>query len=183
MRIRFNRWQQIGVVLSVLAFVGIGIYAWVFEARHRDSFYITQFTMCYNTLRTQNDALQGLGTQEDRAEREAANQAEYGQCMNEADATLRATTDANLKRMPIFLATVLGLIVIAWLIELLVVEIARWIMTEFAEIAAHSSLDHNELFLGIVFSSRRLVKCISIVSRCSAYRSAKKSFPEQIHDS
>ena len=36
MRIRLNRWQQIGVVLSVLAFVGIGVYAWVFEARHRD---------------------------------------------------------------------------------------------------------------------------------------------------
>ena len=36
MRIRLNRWQQIGVVLSMLAFVGIGIYAWVFEARRRD---------------------------------------------------------------------------------------------------------------------------------------------------
>ena len=48
--------------------------------------------------------------------------------MNEADATLRETNDANLKHMPIFLATVLGLIVIAWLIELLVVEIARWII-------------------------------------------------------
>ena len=108
-------------------FLGIGIYAWVFEARQRDSFYITQLIMCYNTLRT-NDALQGLGTQEDRAEREAANQAEYGQCMNEADATLRATTDADLKRMPIFLATVLGLIVIAWLIEWFIVEIVRWIM-------------------------------------------------------
>jgi hypothetical protein len=77
-------------------------------------------------LRTQNDALQGLGKQEDRPEREAANQAEYEQCMNEADATLRATTDANLKRMPIFLATVLGLIVIAWLIEWFIVEIVRW---------------------------------------------------------
>jgi hypothetical protein len=83
MRIRLSRWQQIGVIFSVLAFVGIGIYAWVFEARHRDSFYITQLIMCYNTLRTQNGALQGLGTQQDRAEREAANQAEYGQCMNE----------------------------------------------------------------------------------------------------
>ena len=127
MRIRLNRWQQIGVVLSMLAFVGIGIYAWVFEARHRDSFYITQITMCYGTLRIQNDALQGLGTQEDRAEREAANQSEYGQCMNEADATLRETNDANLKHMPIFLATVLGLIVIAWLIEWFVVEIVRWV--------------------------------------------------------
>ena len=66
MRIRLNRWQRVGIVLSVLAFVGIGIYAWVFEARQRDRFYSTQLSMCYNTLRTQNDALQGLGTQEDR---------------------------------------------------------------------------------------------------------------------
>jgi hypothetical protein len=111
----------------VLAFVGIGIYTWVFEALHRDRFYSTQLSMCYNTLRTQNDALQALGTQEDRAKREAANQAEYELCKNEADATLRETADANRKRMPMFLATVLGLIVIAWLIELLVVESARWI--------------------------------------------------------
>ena len=127
MRIRLNCWQQIGVVLSVHAFVGIGIYAWVFEARHRDSFYITSvvarkvastsfmlcelriihlaisttnnsisqadndqskygcekyrhaFEVCSRSpcvtilLRTQNDALQGLGKQEDRPEREAAN--------------------------------------------------------------------------------------------------------------
>ena len=127
MRIRLNCWQQIGVVLSVFAFVGIGVYAWVFEARHRDGFYVTQLIMCYNSLRTQSDALQGLATQEDRAERDAANQAEYEQCMNEANATLHETNDANLKHMPIFLATLLGLIVIAWLIEWFVVEIARWI--------------------------------------------------------
>ena len=98
-----------------------------FETRHRDSFYITQITMCEGTLRIQNDALQGLGTQEDRAEKEAANQSEYGQCKKEADATWRETSDANLKHMPIFLATVLGLIVIAWLIEWITVDIARWI--------------------------------------------------------
>jgi hypothetical protein len=89
MRIRLNRWQRVGVILSVLAFVGLGIYAWVFEARQRDRFYSTQLSMCYNTLRTQNDALQDLETQEDRAKRETANQSEYEQCKNEADATLR----------------------------------------------------------------------------------------------
>ena len=127
MRIRLNRWQWVGIVLSVLAFVGIGIYAWVFEERHRDRFYSTQLSMCYNTLRTQNDALQGVGTQEDRAQRETANQAEYEQCMNEADATLRESFNASFERMPIFLAKVLGIIVVAWLIELFIVEIARWI--------------------------------------------------------
>jgi hypothetical protein len=127
MRIRLNRWQQVGIVLSVLAFVGIGIYAWVFEAWHRDRFHGTQLSMCYNTLRTQNDALQALGPQEDRAKREAANQSEYEQCKNEADATLRESFNTSLERLPIFLAKVLGIIVVAWLIEWFIVEITRWI--------------------------------------------------------
>ena len=95
MRLKLNKWQRVGVVLSVLAFIGLGVYAWVFEAQQRDKFYSTQLSMCYNTLRTQNDALQGLGTQEDRIEREAANQAEYAQCMNEADAALRESFNAS----------------------------------------------------------------------------------------
>jgi hypothetical protein len=124
---RLNRWQRIGIVLSVLAFIGLGVYAWVFEARQRDRFYSTQLSMCDGTLRTQNEALQGIGTQEDRAKREAANQSEYEECKNEAGATLRESFNASLQRMPLFLAKVLGLIVLAWLIEWFVVEIARWI--------------------------------------------------------
>jgi hypothetical protein len=127
MRIRLNRWQRVGIVLSVLVFVGIGIYTWVFEARYRDRFYSTQLSMCNGTLRTQNEALQGIGTQEDRAKREAVNQSEYEECKNEAGATLRESFNVSLERMPIFLAKVLGLIVLAWLIEWFVVEIARWI--------------------------------------------------------
>jgi hypothetical protein len=113
--------------LSVFAFIGLGVYAWVFEARHRDKFYSTQLSMCDGTLRTQNEALQGIGTQEDRAKREAVNQSEYEECKNEAGATLRDLFNTSLQRMPIFLAKVLGLIVLAWLIEWFVVEIARWI--------------------------------------------------------
>jgi hypothetical protein len=83
--------------------------------------------MCDGTLRTQNGTLQGIGTQEDRAKREAANQSEYEECKNEADATLRESFNASLQRMPLFFAKVFGLIVLAWLIEWFVVEIARWI--------------------------------------------------------
>jgi hypothetical protein len=114
MRTRLNRWQRIGIVLSVLAFMGLAVYAWVFEARHRDKFYSTQLSMCAGTLRTQNEALQGIGTQEDRAKREAVNQSEYEECKNEAGATLRDLFNTSLQRMPIFLAKVLGLIVLAW---------------------------------------------------------------------
>ena len=102
MRLKLNKWQRLGVVLSVLAFVGLGIYAWVCEARQRDRFYSTQLSMCYNTLRTKNDALQALGTQEDRIKREAANQGEYAQCMNEADAALRESFNASLEPCQFF---------------------------------------------------------------------------------
>ena len=126
MRMRLNLWQRIGIVLSVLAFIGLAVYAWAFEARHRDRFYSTQLSMC-DPLRTQNDALQDFGTQEDRVKREATNQSEYAECKDEADATLRESFNAGLQRIPLFLAKVLGLIVLAWLIEWFVVEIARWI--------------------------------------------------------
>jgi hypothetical protein len=124
---RLNLWHRIGIVLSVLAFIGLAVYAWAFEARHRDRFYSTQLSMCDRTLRTQNDALQDFGTQEDRVKREATNQSEYKECKDEADATLRESLNASLQRMPLFLAKVLGLIALAWLIEWFVVAIARWI--------------------------------------------------------
>ena len=66
--------------------------------------------------------------------------------MNEADATLRESFKASLERMPIFLAKVLGIIVVAWLIEWFIVEIARWIRRSSQRVAAHSSLDHNDVF-------------------------------------
>ena len=127
MRIRLNRWQRVAIVLSVLAFVGMGLYAWVFEARQRDHFYLLQLSMCNATLQMENDLLRDIGKEEDRDKRQAAVQAENESCKSEAPATLRKSFHASLERMPLFLATVLGLIVLAWLIEWFVVEIVRWI--------------------------------------------------------
>ena len=54
MRIRLNAWQRIGIVLSVLVFVGLGVYAWVFEAQHREQFYRWRLSMCNATLQIEN---------------------------------------------------------------------------------------------------------------------------------
>lgn len=72
MRIRLNRWQQVGIVLSVLAFIGLGVYAWIFEARQRNHIYLQQLSMCDATLQTDKEELQYLGKEEDRDKREAA---------------------------------------------------------------------------------------------------------------
>ena len=55
MRIRLNAWQRIGIVLSVLVFVGLGVYAWVFEAQHREQFYRWRLSMCNATLQIENE--------------------------------------------------------------------------------------------------------------------------------
>jgi hypothetical protein len=125
MRIGFNAWQRIAIALSVLALVGIGAYVWVFEARHRDQFYRWQLSLCNTTLQTENESLQYAGKEEDRERREAAIQADHERCNGEATANLHESSEASLKRLPVFLAKVLGLIILAWLIEWCAVEIAR----------------------------------------------------------
>ncbi len=125
MRITLGRWQRIGIVLSVLAFVGIGLYAWTFEARHRDHIYQLQLSTCDATQRIANEELQSLGNDGDRERRKAAIQKDYETCKTEAAAKLQSAFDVSLRRLPIFLATVLVLIVLAWLVEWFVIEVAR----------------------------------------------------------
>ena len=127
MRIRLNAWQRIGIVLSVLVFVGLGVYAWVFEAQHREQFYRWRLSMCNATLQIENESLQHIGKKEDRDQREAAIQADHERCKGQAGADLHDSYDASVRRLPIFLAKVFGLIILAWLIEWFVIEIAKWI--------------------------------------------------------
>jgi hypothetical protein len=125
MRIKLGRWQRIGIALSVLAFVGLGVYAWIFEARHRDQVYHRQLSTCDATLRFAKDQLQSLGNDDDREMRETAIQKDYETCKTEAVEKLQTAFDHSLRRLPIFLATVLVLIILAWLIEWFLIEMAR----------------------------------------------------------
>ena len=63
----------------------------------------------------------------DKDQREAAIQADHERCKGQAGADLRDSYDGSVRRLPIFLAKVFGLIILAWLIEWFVIEIARWI--------------------------------------------------------
>jgi hypothetical protein len=127
MRIKLDGWQRIGILLSVLAVVGLAAYAWVFQARQRDHFYSMQLSLCNATIETEKGLLQYLGKEEVRAQRAAEFEAEYVGCKNEAGELLARSFNASLRHMPIFLAKVLAIIVFAWLIEWFVVEIVGWI--------------------------------------------------------
>ena len=126
MGLKLNKWQRVGIILSVIAFVGLALQAWVFQARQRDQFYTMQLILCEDTLRTENELAQNVGKQEDRAKREATNQTEYESCKVEAAELLRTSFDSSYKTMPIFLAKVLAIIIFAWLLEWIIVETLRW---------------------------------------------------------
>ncbi len=125
MRIKLGRWQRIGIALSVLAFVGLGVYAWTFEARHRDQIYHLQLGACDAAVHFAKDQLQSLGNDDDRQIRETTIQKDYETCKTEAAEKLQTASNHSLRRLPIFLATVLMLIILAWLIEWFVIEMAR----------------------------------------------------------
>ena len=99
MGLKLNKWQRAGIILSVIAFVGLALQAWVFQARQRDQFYNIQLSLCEDTLRTENELAQNVGKQEDLAKREATNQTEYESCKAEAAELLRTSFDSSYKTM------------------------------------------------------------------------------------
>ena len=80
MRIRLNGWQRIGIVLSVIWFLGFGGYVWIWDNRTKSEFYGWQLKMCDVVLSERNGSLQFLTKQEDRDERADENAAEYLNC-------------------------------------------------------------------------------------------------------
>jgi hypothetical protein len=46
---RGRGWRRIGIVLSVIWFIGFGGYVWTSEVRHISDYYEFQLKMCYAT--------------------------------------------------------------------------------------------------------------------------------------
>src|SRR5262245_56311852 len=84
MAIRLNGWQRIGVVLSVIWFVGFGWFMWTSTVRSELDFYGNQLRWCKILLDTDNDALQHIPSPQEREKRQAANWAKYENCQKEA---------------------------------------------------------------------------------------------------
>ena len=108
MRIRLSAWQRIGIVLSALAFVGLGVYVWLFEARHREHFYHWRLSMCDATLQIENESLQHIKKEEERDQREAAIQADHERCKGQAVANLHESYDAGSAVCPLWALKIKG---------------------------------------------------------------------------
>jgi hypothetical protein len=104
MRLGLSGWQRIGIVSSVIWFVGFAGYIWIFSTRDASDFYGSQLGMCYTILNVDNEALQYIGIQEDRDKRQADNWTKYEKCRSDATALFYQMADNNYKGIPILLA-------------------------------------------------------------------------------
>ena len=92
-------WQRIGHRFVGARFRWSWVYAWVFEARHREHFYQWRLSMCDATLQIENASLQHIGKEEDRDQRESAIQADHERCKGQAGADLHELYDASFSQM------------------------------------------------------------------------------------
>jgi hypothetical protein len=124
--------MRIGIVLSVVWFVGFGAYIWVSEIGPRMHSYQFQLKTCVQILNMANDALQDVQNQNDRDKRQAANWARYEKCQGKATMFLNREIDNVYRTIPIFLAVDFGIILVFWLLAWFAAPIRHLIKRGFA---------------------------------------------------
>jgi hypothetical protein len=122
-----NGWHRIGIVSSVIWFIGFAGYIWIYSTRDASDFYGSQLGMCYTILNVDNEALQYIGKQEDRNKGQTANWTKYEKCRSDATAFFNHTADNNYKGIPILLAVDFGTVLFGWLFVWFGIGITRWI--------------------------------------------------------
>ena len=100
---------RIGIVLSVIWFVGFGAYTWFSSIRRLDDLYSRDMRTCSENFdRTQN-------------------QINYEDCIGEATELYRSRFNVYKERIPRLLAVDFGIIAFCWSVALFGVVITRWI--------------------------------------------------------
>jgi hypothetical protein len=108
MKLRLNGWQRIGIVVSVIWFVGVWVYYYVQFEQSSQSLMLMRGEQCYAGKETeQRDCL-------DKAITERHSRAEYR------------------KELPLFLSLDFGTVAFGWLSVWFGIVIMRWIRRGFA---------------------------------------------------
>jgi hypothetical protein len=98
-------WRRIGVILSVIWFVGFGLYAWTDSTTQSSNFYKASLSVCYGLSKP----------------------ADGDRCKNEATALFKQEADKRWEQFPLFLAFDLATVAVGWLLVWAVVALVRWV--------------------------------------------------------
>jgi hypothetical protein len=120
---RVRGWRRIGIVVSVVWFIGFGGYVWSDSTRRNGDFYSSQLGMCKLILDTDNES---------RLRTPDENWAKYEKCRADAEKLFFFEADQLYKGIPIILGVDLATIAIGWALVWFVVFVVRWIRRGFA---------------------------------------------------
>jgi hypothetical protein len=109
MKIRFNAWQRIGILVSLVWFIGFAVYVWGNETQRGNKIYRMSLAKC--------EAALGAGN----------NWAQYEMCNDEAAESLHSQFDDLKRDIPILFAVDVGTVVLSWFIVLSGIMITRWV--------------------------------------------------------
>jgi hypothetical protein len=121
-------WRRLGVVLSVLWFIGFGGWMWSDQATHIGDFYGSQLEMCYAAERTRVDAIQPTFDtlyfeKMDKSSRET------DACFERAKTVFYSESDRlHSEDWKIFLLIDIVSVAAAWLLVCAIVLVGRWII-------------------------------------------------------
>jgi hypothetical protein len=129
---RARGWRRIGIVLSVVWFIGFGGYIWTSEATRLQTSLLAHTDLCYSILKSANDALAHIPNQEQREKRYTENLAKHEECGDRVLRLVAAERDNLWRSIPLFLAFDAGTVVFGWLVVWLVTLVVRWVQRGFA---------------------------------------------------
>jgi hypothetical protein len=129
---KLNGWQRIGIVVSIIWFIGFGAFIWNDQLRQDSESQANDAEVCRLILNANNESLPYIENQGERHKKESANWAEYEMCEKSSRVFFARQREVATSGIPLFLAIDLGTVLFGWLVVWMFVRITRWVTRGFA---------------------------------------------------
>jgi hypothetical protein len=122
-------WRRIGIVLSIIWFVGFGFFLWRSTLEGHLELLRNGLHTCGVIYEMQTDTTHSVTNDDERNRRYAANDAKWKQCQDGAEASYRrGVQDLRTGTFwGVLIAFDAGTLLIAWFVVWIVVLVVRWI--------------------------------------------------------
>jgi hypothetical protein len=129
---KLNGWQRIGIVISIIWFIGFGAFIWTDTLRQDRDYHANDAEVCRLILNANNESLPYIENKGERDKTESENLAKYDMCQKSALAFLDREYEEARSGMPLLLAIDVGTVLFGWLVVWMFVGITRWVKRGFA---------------------------------------------------
>ena len=103
-------WRRIGIILSVLWFIGFGLFVWSYEVRQNTTWYSSSLSLCFAM----------------------SNETDRRTCQADISKVFADQFDQNVKAIPLLVGVDVATIAVGWLLVWSIILLVRWVSRGFA---------------------------------------------------